>query len=194
MPVGRGVYAQRLSEQLPELPMEECGRLFDPVLRENFVTRAFVYAHWQALLATGASAAQLVEFHARYKYLLMAHSVAHTISAGRLLSQLSGGADHVLRCGQAYFRELMAGLSRPASRGGHANVLGHLQGYVKQALSAADRKELATLIDDYRTGSQPLLAPLTLLRHHLQHHASEYAVRQVYLDQHPATAALRLRL
>ena len=191
---GRGVYAQRVGELLPELPMEESGRLFDPVLRENFVTRVFVYAHWQLLVSSCPSAAQLVEFHARYKYLLMAHSVTHTASAGRLLSNLSGGADRVLECGQAYFRELMAGLAKPATRGGHANVLAHLQGYVKQALSSADRAELARLIEDYRSGSQPLLAPLTLLRHHLQHHARDYALRQFYLEPHPTSAALRLRL
>ncbi len=191
---GSGVYAQHLRKRLPEMPMEESGRLFDPVLRENFVTRVFVYAHWQLLISTGPSAAQLIEFHARYKYLLMAHSVAHTISAGRLLSNLSGGADQILACGQAYFCELMAGLSKPATRGGHANVLAHLQGYVKQALSSADRSELAGLIESYRSGSQPLLAPLTLLRHHLHHHGSDYALRQIYLEPHPESAALRLRL
>jgi len=193
-PTGRGIYARRLSELLPDLPMEESGRLFDPVLRENFVTRAFVYAHWQRLLATQPRAAALVEFHSRYKYLLMAHSVAHTTSAGRALSNLSGGRDALMRCAKTYFRELMTGLSKPATRGGHANVLAHLQGYVKQALDRADSAELAQLIEDYRRGVQPLLAPLTLLRHHLQHHASDYALQQIYLDPHPPAAALRLRL
>jgi len=193
-PRGRGIYARAINKLLPNLPLEEGGRLFDPVLRENFVTRAFVYAHWQRLLASQPGAAQLLEFHARYKYLLMAHSVAHTTSAGRALSDLSGGADAVARAGEAYFRELMGGLAKPATRGGHANVLAHLQGYVKQALSSADRAELTRLIEDYRQGQQPLLAPLTLLRHHLQHHASNYAMQQIYLDPHPPAAALRLRL
>ena len=46
----------------------------------------------------------------------------------------------------------MAGLSRPATRGGHANVLQHLQGYVKDELDAATRQELAELIHSYRRG------------------------------------------
>lgn len=193
-PRGQGVYANRLRELLPDLPVEESGRLFDPVLRENFVTRAFVYAHWQRLIAAGVKAAHLVEFHARYKYLLMAHSVAHTTSAGRVLSDLSGGSQALMTCASQYFRELMAGLAKPATRGGHANVLSHLQGYVKQALGAHDRAELARLIEEYRLGAQPLLAPLTLLRHHLQHHASAYALQQIYLEPHPPSAGLRLRL
>jgi len=190
-PGGRGIYAQRLRERLPDLPMEECGRLHDPILRENFVMRTFVYAHWQRLQAADLTAAKLVEFHSRYKYLLMAHSISHYKSAGKLLSDLSVNLPDVAT---EYFGLLMAGLTKPATRGGHANVLAHLQGYVKRSLPAADRQELARLIDEYRAGSLPLLAPLTLLRHHLQHYADDYALQQIYLDPHPSAAGLRREL
>lgn len=186
---GRGIYARRLSELRPALPMVEGAQLFDSALRENFVTRVFVYAHWQRLLASQPSAAALVEFHSRHKYLLMAHSVPHLTAAGHALSDLSGGAEAVQHAAQIYFRELMAGLSTPATRGGHANALAHLQGYVKRALNGPDRAELSVLIEDYRRGLQPLAAPLTLLRHQLQQHASDYARRQVYLEPHPPAVA-----
>ena len=118
-PSGRGVYANVIRTELPNLPLEENGRLQDPVLRENFVMRVFVYAHWQALLESGLNAAKLIEFHSRYKYLLMAHSVASYKSVGRLLSDLSSDLDEIAT---AYISGLMQGLSRPATRGGHANV------------------------------------------------------------------------
>ena len=187
-PAGRGVYAAGIAAAMPQLPLEECGRLKDPVLRENFVMRTFVYAHWQRLLETGLTASRLIEFHSRYKYMLMAHSVEHYRRLGRLLSDLSG---NLLSVADRYFAGLMEGLTRPASRGGHANVLAHLQGYVKHALPAADRQELASLIDEYRQGSLPLLAPLKLLQHHLARHADDYALRQCYLDPHPGSAGLR---
>jgi len=50
---GRGIYAQAFCARHPNLPVEEDGRLNDPVLRENFLTRVFVYASWQQLLAEG---------------------------------------------------------------------------------------------------------------------------------------------
>jgi len=190
-PGGRGLYSARIVESLPQLPVEEGGRLFDPALRENFVSRTFVYAHWQQLIASGLSAAKLIEFHARYKYLLMAHSIEHYRSAGRLLSDLSGDLEERA---SDYFACLMSGLSKLATRGSHANVLAHLQGYVKRSLDSADRQELARLIEEYRTGALPLLAPLTLLRHHLTHHAEDYALRQIYLDPHPPAAGLRRAL
>jgi len=191
LPKGRGIYAQQVSVQQPDLPLEECGRLFDPELRENFVMRTFAYAHWQSLIESGLTAGKLIEFHSRYKYLLMAHSISHYQTCGQLLGNLASGLDAISR---EYFTGLMAGLTKVATRGGHANVLSHLQGYVKAELPTDDRQELAAHIEEYRQGRIPLLAPLTLLRHHLKHYASDYALQQVYLDPHPKAAGLRRAL
>ena len=128
---GRGIFAEAVVKALPDLPVEESGRLNDVILRENFVTRTFAYAHWQRLLAAGLSAGGLIAFHSRYKYLLMAHSVPHYQQAGRLLSDLS---DALPERAQRYISTLMAGLTKPATRNGHANVLSHLQGYLKRSL------------------------------------------------------------
>ncbi len=185
---GRGIFAEGLVNALPNLPLEESGRLNDDVLRENFVTRTFAYAHWQALLASGLTARGLVAFHSRYKYLLMAHSVPAYQAAGRLLSNLKSDLDGIAR---DYICVLMQGLTRPASRGGHANVLAHLQGYLKRVLDAPSRQELTTLISAYRRGEQPLLAPMAVLKHHLNRHPDAYVLYQTYLDPHPASAALR---
>ena len=144
---GRGAYAAAITEALPDLPVEENGRLHDPLLRENFVTRTFAYAHWQALLRAGLTGGRLIEFHSRYKYLLMAHSVPHYQRTGKLLADLSGDLAGRAR---EYVRLLMAGLSQPAGRRGHANVLSHLQGYFARSMDAGERQELAELIHAYR--------------------------------------------
>jgi len=185
---GRGAYAAAVTEGRPDLPAEENGRLHDPVLRENFVTRVFAHAHWQALQRAGITAGRLVEFHSRYKYLLMAHSVSHYERAGRLLADLKEDPPGKAR---AYFSLLMAGLANPAGRRGHANVLSHLQGYFKRQLDGAARQELDALIHAYRRGELPLLAPITLIKHHLREHPDEYVAKQTYLDPHPGYSALR---
>ncbi len=184
--MGRGVYAAEIVRCRPELPVEESGRLKDAVLRENFVTRVFAFAHWRATCALGLTAARLLAFHSAYKYLLMVHSVLHYQRAGRRLSDLSGDVE---AAGHAYIQLLMDGLARPASRGGHANVLQHLQGYLGEAFDAAARHELATLIHSYRRGEIGLLAPLTLLRRHLQQFSNAYVLAQIYLEPYPQAAA-----
>lgn len=60
----RGVYARVLMECQPLLPVEEEGRLADPVLRENFIERVFIYNRWQSLVAGGLTPAALVDFQA----------------------------------------------------------------------------------------------------------------------------------
>ena len=188
VPEGRGIYAAAITQALPDLPVEESGRLNDSVLLENFVTRTFVHAHWRRLLDDGLTARSLIAFHTAYKYLVMAHSVPAYQQLGRQLSDLSqdleGIAGH-------YFSGLMRALAKPASRGGHANVLSHLQGYVKKEISDTARRELAEVIDSYRRGEVPLLAPLTLLKHHLGENDATYALNQLYLQPHPAAAGLR---
>jgi len=187
-PKGRGIYAAEIARQRPDLPMEENGRLLDPVLRENFVTRTFVHAHWRALLEEGLTAKALIAFHSAYKYLVMAHSISGYRQLGRLVANLS--ADVEVLAAQ-YISRLMQALAQPASRGGHANVLSHLQGYVKDQLQSAARTELADLIESYRRGEAPLMAPLALLKHHLGEHEATYAWNQMYLQPHPASAGLR---
>ncbi len=187
---GTGMYAKTVTEALPELPVEDAGRLFDAVLRENFVTQVYAYAHWQRVWPQ-IDAKRLLAFHSRYKYLLMAHDLGAYHRAGRLLSHLKGQFEATAN---EYIRVLMQGLRQVATRKGHANVLSHLQGYLKKHLDSASRVELALLIDAYRRGEQPLLAPLALLKHHFRRFPDEYVLNQTYFEPHPAPAALRRSL
>ena len=47
--VGIGTYAEVLKARFSSLPIEEEGRLTDPVLRENFIERVFAYDRLRAL-------------------------------------------------------------------------------------------------------------------------------------------------
>ena len=60
---GSGIFARRLMKEIPLMPFEEEGRLADPVLRENFIARVYVFQRWQALTAVGVTPGKLVEFH-----------------------------------------------------------------------------------------------------------------------------------
>ena len=88
-----GAYAGAIIKHRPNLPVEEAGRLFDDALRENFVTRVFAYAHW-CRVAPDLTPGRLIDFHSRYKYLLLAHSQASYKLAGQLLSNLKELRQH----------------------------------------------------------------------------------------------------
>lgn len=187
---GRGAYADEFCARRPDLPVEEEGRLHDPVLRENFISRVYVYADWQQQLAEGLTRGALIRFHSRYKYLLMANNPLAYRQLGRLLGNLRRD-DDPQTVGADYFSQLMQALRRCASRGTHGNVLQHLSGYLRGALGSDDRAELQQLIGQYQQGIVPLVVPLTLLKHHLRNHPDPYLNQQAYLQPHPESLGLR---
>jgi uncharacterized protein YbgA (DUF1722 family)/uncharacterized protein YbbK (DUF523 family) len=187
-----GAYAGSLMAERPNLPVEEEGRLGDPVLRENFIERVFVHERWHREVAAAPSAKALVDFHSRHKLLLMAHNQEAYRRLGRLVAE--AGTGDIAATADTYFDELMGALKKPATRKGHANVLYHLMGYLKEHLDGDDKAELTELIESYRTGYVPLIVPITLLNHHFRRHPDPYVARQVYLQPHPAELMLRNRL
>lgn len=187
---GRGLFAAALVAALPDLPVEEEGRLNDPSLRESFIAQVFVHHRWREGERAGWTRAALMRFHERHKFLLMARNQAGMRRLGRLLGEAGkpGQAGKEIAAADlaaAYRAGLTGILRRPASRRGHANVLHHLAGFVSDALDGGDRAELAATVERYRLGLVPLIVPLTLLRHHARRQKVAYLQEQVYLEPHP---------
>ena len=186
---GRGVYARALMDAQPLLPVEEEGRLGDPVLRENFIERVLVYHRWQSLARNGLTADAVVRFHTDHKLLVMAHSQEAYRRLGRMVAD--AGRRELPELAAEYIAALMAALGRRVKRGQHVNVLLHLLGYLKSHLDAGDKAELLETFEAYRHGRLPLIVPITLLKHHFRRHPEPYVERQVYLSPHPAELMLR---
>lgn len=185
-----GIFVRRLRELHPALPLEEDGRLNDAPLRENFVMRVFVYHAWQQL-PQPLRKADLLNFHTELKLLLLAHNQSEYRRLGRLVAEQQE-IDAVFA--KQYIEAIMAALGKPATRANHTNVLQHIQGYFGQYLSKDQKAELSGLILDYHDGVQPLLAPLTLLRHYLREYPNDYLQGQRYLNPYPADLKLRYAL
>lgn len=180
---GVGLFARVLMEQMPTLPVEEEGRLNDSGLRENFIVRVFCHYRWQNLLRQPFRLNNLIAFHARHKFLLMAHSEKHLRQLGKLVAAAKSYKPKELL--ETYANLFFAALAHPATARKHTNVLSHLAGYFKKQLEEKDKKELHAAIEDYRQGLLPLIAPLTLIRHHLNKFEVPYVQDQVYLKPHP---------
>ncbi|MGF6557464.1 uncharacterized protein YbgA (DUF1722 family) [Pseudomonas sp. S30_BP2TU TE3576] len=173
----------------PDLPVEEDGRLNDPVLRENFLTRMYAYSAWQQLCQEGLTRRGLTDFHSRYKYLLMAHNPVQYKTLGHLLGNM--GHTDPQELGPRYFSELMSALKKYPTRRTHTNALQHLSGYLKQAISGEEKQKVQHVISQYRLGIVPLAVPLTLLNHHFRQHPDPYIAQQVYLQPPHENLSLR---
>lgn len=187
--VATGLYTQQLMQAYPWLPVEEDGRLFDDGLRESFMVRVFALHQWQQMVASGFTIGKLVAYHSQYKFLIMAHHPVAYRELGRLVASAKLFESSALQL--RYLTDLMRALSQVSTRKQHANVLMHLQGFFKKVLSSDAKQELLTLIHQYRRGLVPLLAPLTLLKHHLRLHPTDYVAAQRYLEPFPIELGLR---
>jgi uncharacterized protein YbgA (DUF1722 family)/uncharacterized protein YbbK (DUF523 family) len=179
---GRGLFADALICRLPMLPVEEEGRLLDLRLRENFIERVFAYRRLKELFASKWSIGTLIRFHTVHKMSLLAHSTTAYQELGRLVADGAQLSKSELRT--RYEKLFMTTLSIPATTRRHTNVLTHMAGHLKDKLDAASRQELAAAIEAYRQGLVPLVAPLTLISHHVRVHEVDYLTGQVYLQPH----------
>lgn len=190
--IGVGLYTNELMQKMPWLPVEEDGRLNDPILKENFITRVFTLYDFYQSVGNDLSRGSIIAFHSRYKLTLMAHHPNSYKELGRLVANIK---DYDLEeFYQLYRVGLMKAMAYRATRKNNTNVLMHLQGYFKRNLDKQEKAELRQVIDDYRVGLLPLLAPLTLIKHYLKTHPDEYLEQQKYLEPYPQELRLRYGL
>lgn len=180
---GTGVYAQALLSVQPNLPFIEDEQLENPLLRDNFLTRIYLYHDWLELVAKGVTAKALIDFHSRCKLLVMAHSPVSYQRLGNLLANLSNNLNVIA---EQYISGLMQTLKQPASHGGHVNVLQHIQGYFTEQLNESERKVLIKSIDDYQVGLALLSKPVGLLQEYLRRYPTPYIEKQRYLHPYPS--------
>ncbi len=186
---GVGIFAREFMKAFPLLPVEEEGRLHDPVLRENFIERIFIRQRWLELRRKNFSAGALVDFHTRHKLLLMAHSPQIYRAMGKLVAAVKQYKPDEFAL--IYLAQLMEASSHPATRAKHQNVLQHILGYFKNELTAAEKAELLEVIANYRNRLLPLIVPLTLINHYVRKYDKPYLAEQYYLQPHPLELALR---
>ena len=186
--IGVGLYAERLMQNFPDLPVEEEGRLEDPVLRENFIQRVYIYSRWQKLMAQAVSMKSLTLFHAQHKYIYMSHDQSMARQLGSWLADNHKTDLNTLT--RQYLSKMMTLLKHRATRKNHVNTLQHVQGYLKNHLDADDKQELTTNINQYREGLLPLIVPITLLRHHFRRHPNNYISDSYYMQPHPSELML----
>ena len=186
---GIGIFARAFMQHLPLLPMEEDSRLHDMKLRENFIERVFSLKRWREMLTQGRHRGLLVDFHTTHKLLILSHSPDHYRKMGRLVAHAKEYGTSELFA--LYERLLMEALERRTTPSKNANVLQHIMGYFKTQLSPDEKQEMLQLIEEYRLGYVPLIAPITLVNHQVRKYRQPYLEKQYYLHPHPTELQLR---
>jgi uncharacterized protein YbgA (DUF1722 family)/uncharacterized protein YbbK (DUF523 family) len=186
---GVGVWARMFMDRFPLLPVEDEGRLHDPLLREMFIERIFVMRRWRDMQRDNPTVGGLVDFHTRHKLLIMSHGVEDYRLLGRLVAQ--GKKRPLSELTAEYYRTLAHALGLKATVKKNVNVLQHLIGYFKKDLTAGEKREFQDLVGRYAKEELPLIVPVTLVNHYVSKYDQPYLKNQVYLNPHPLELKLR---
>lgn len=181
----RGLFAAAVMEAHPLLPVEDEGRLHDPVLREAFVERVFAHARLRALLEGDWQPRDLVSFQARHKMQILAHAAYE--ETGRLAAEAGTRSRESLAT--EYADAFRRALACKSSTGRHVNVLQHCLGMLD--LDPVRRTDLLDVIESYRHQRVALSVPVTLIRHHARGEGASWVEQQTYLNPYPEELGLR---
>lgn len=173
-----------MAEKFPWVPLIEHQQLNHSALRENFIVCVSALHELNQLRTQKLTRHALIDFHSRYKLVLLAHNQPGYRKIGPFVAQLHQW-DDLDKFFIAYRKQLMTILQQPASRENHVNVMMHIQGYFNRQQTAGQRSELCNVIHDYRLGNQPLSEPLTLLKRYLSEYPNDYLLTQKYLMLYP---------
>lgn len=186
---GRGLFAAEFTRRFPLVPCEEEGRLHDPRLRENFIERVFAFHRVKAVFDGRWKRGDVVAFHSREKYFLLAHSPKHYKSLGQLVAAIAQHQPAEFR--EKYLEQYMEALAVKATPSRHVNAMQHIAGHLRDEIGPEELERIHQLIQDYRAGLLPLVVPVTLLRHYIELLELPYVKDQVYLNPHPKELMLR---
>lgn len=173
-----------MAEQYPWIPLIESAQLSSPMLRENFIVCVSALRELNQLRERKLTRYTLIDFHSRYKLVLLAHNQPGYREIGPFVAHIHQWED-LEEFFISYRKKLMAILQQPATRENHVNVMMHIQGYFNCQQSAEQRSELCQVIHDYRLGNLPLSDPLTLLKRYLSEFSNNYLLTQKYFMLYP---------
>ncbi|MCL0044802.1 DUF523 and DUF1722 domain-containing protein [Nitrospinaceae bacterium] len=186
---GPGMFASSFMKTLPLIPVEDEGRLHDPVIRENFIVRVFCFNRLQTFLKERFTMGALVSFHTKHKFLILSHSKKQYDAMGKLVANAKKIKTAELKT--RYSKLFMAALTYKSTSKKNTDVLLHMTGFLKKILTREEKKNILSVIEDYRNELLPLVVPVTLIYHQVKKHNIEYLLDQVYLNPHPKELMLR---
>jgi len=179
---GMGAFGGRVMERFSDLAVEDEGRLQNFDIRQHFLTKLFTLARFREATARRGMK-DLVAFHARHKFLLMAYNQTAMRELGRVVANAKRlPFDEVVR---TYRTGLLAALARAPRRASAINVMLHGFGYVSDNLSPSEKSFFLDALERYRARQIPLSVPASLVRSWSIRFGVEYLLDQIYFEPFP---------
>lgn len=176
---GKGIFAQKISEKFPLLPVEDEGRLKNEDIKYNYILKLFSFFELKNVLKNFKSFKDILEFHQRYKYILMVYNQKEARFLGKLLASYNKKNEkEILEIYKNHFYRLF--LKIPNSKS-YINTLLHIYGYFKEKLNQKEKKHFLSLIEKYKKEQIPLKLLIEILKNFAFRFENEYLLNQKFL-------------
>lgn len=176
-----GFFAESLKKEFPYLPIEDEGRLKNKDIRNHFLTRIFAYSEIKEIFKNLTSKG-LVDFHTRYKYLLMTYSDKHLKKLGNIVAD---GKTNLKEKIIKYKEIFYDAFKKKPSRLKHINTLMHIFGHISKYLNKKEKEHFMKLLEKYRNKKIELNVLIELIKNFAYRFENEYLLMQKYLEPFP---------
>ena len=177
-----GIFARHVLERFDDLAIEDEGRLRNFYIRHHFLTRLFSLTELREL-GDDLTMAGLVEFHRRYKHLLLLYDEPGLRQLGPIVANAEGRAPQEVF--DRYALRFRRALAEPPEREAHTNVLHHIYGHFKRRLDDRERHEFLAMVEEMRHHHLTLSALLSVIRTWSARFDYAYMADQSYLEPYP---------
>jgi uncharacterized protein YbgA (DUF1722 family)/uncharacterized protein YbbK (DUF523 family) len=180
----QGFFGGAVRDRFSGLAIEDEGRLKNKRLRQHFLTKLFALAQLRQLGNGKAKMADLVQFHAENKYLLMGYDQQTLKEMGQLVANTKTASFEELF--GAYRQRFQQALSEPPACGSNINVLMHTIGHLKNQLAPAEKAFFLDTLRRYRAAQIPFSVPLNMMKAYVIRFEEAYLLQQTFFQPFPA--------
>lgn len=182
----KGLFSKTIIEQFHFLPYEEEKRLNDPWLRYNFIVSVYAYSE-MIQLNKNPSRKALIDFHTRYKFLLLSKSTKNYKKLGQIASFANNNTHETFNSYTALFLETMLIKSK---KNQVYNALEHMFGFIKDFLSSEEKIVFLSTLLDFKKGIVPLVAVNRMFELYIEKYNIDYLKNQAFFNLYPKDLGL----
>jgi len=183
---GPGFFGMAILERFSQLALEEEGRLRNPNIKSNFLTKLYTLANFREIKKSKSSK-EILKFHSQNKLLLKAFNEKEMRILGRIVAKRDQySIDNLIA---DYEKHLLLALKRAPRCGSQINVLMNSMGYFSKSLSGEEKEFFLKSLGDYKAGVIPLSVLTAIFNSWLLRFKDHYLLSQTFFEPYPKELA-----
>ncbi len=179
---GPGFFGKAVLERFSNLAIEDEGRLRNPNIKNNFLTKLYTLANFRKV-KNSKSIKEILRFHSQNKLLLKAFNEKEMRILGRIVAKRD--QYNITELITDYEQHLLMTLRRAPRCGSQINVLMNSMGYFSKRLSGKEKEFFLKSLDDYKSGVIPLSVPTGIFKSWLLRFRDDYLLNQSFFEPYP---------